>query len=269
MLGLRTKVMEVELIHRSHEGAVWSISWAHPKYGTILASSSYDGRILIWREQPQGQWQRIYEFTLHTASVNLVAWSPPETGCHLAAASSDGSVSVLSFENNTFSHAIFPAHGLGANAVSWAPALLPGQLTSATTGQQSGPVRRFVTGGSDNLVKIWQYNAATTSYDNVCTLAGHNDWVRDVAWSPTPLSRTLIASASQDNTVRIWSLPSGGDIANASNWNCETIDIEITAWRCSWSMAGNVLAVSGGDNRVSLWKEKVKGGWECVKTLEE
>lgn len=255
---------------KGHEGAVWCVSWAHPKYGTILASSSYDGRILIWREQPQNQWQRIYEFTLHTASVNLIAWSPPEPGCHLAAASSDGSVSVLSFENNTFQHAIFPAHGMGVNAVSWSPALSPGQLTSAApAGQPQAPLRRFVTGGSDNLVKLWSHNATTNSYDNICTLQGHTDWVRDVAWSPTPLSKSYIASASQDHTVRIWTCAAGADQADASNWKSEVLEFEVVVWRCSWSMAGNVLAVSGGDNRVSLWKEKLRGGWECVKTIEE
>ena len=30
-----------------------------------------------------------------------------------------------------------------------------------------------------------------------------------------------------------------------------------------------MLAVSGGDNKVSLWKEDLKGGWDCVKTIEE
>jgi protein transport protein SEC13 len=47
------------------------------------------------------------------------------------------------------------------------------------------------------------------------------------------------------------------------------LDFDVVVWRVSWSMAGNVLAVSGGDNRVSLWKEKLRGGWECVKTIEE
>ncbi|MBE7181809.1 MAG: hypothetical protein INR71_11495, partial [Terriglobus roseus] len=28
-----------------HEGAVWCVAWAHPKYGTILASASYDGKV--------------------------------------------------------------------------------------------------------------------------------------------------------------------------------------------------------------------------------
>jgi protein transport protein SEC13 len=40
-------------------------------------------------------------------------------------------------------------------------------------------------------------------------------------------------------------------------------------WRVSWSLSGNVLAVSTGDNRVSLWKERLIGGWEVVKTIEE
>lgn len=41
------------------------------------------------------------------------------------------------------------------------------------------------------------------------------------------------------------------------------------AWRASWSLSGNVLAVSTGDNKVSLWKEKLTGGWENIKTIEE
>lgn len=252
-----------------HDGAVWCVSWAHPKFGTILASSSYDGRIFIWREQ-NGQWQRIYEFTLHTASVNLIAWSPPEPGCHLAAASSDGSVSVITFLDNAFSHQIFPAHGLGVNSVSWSPSLAPGQLTSAQApGSPPAPLRRFATGGSDNQVKLWDYNPQTQSYDNMCVLSGHVDWVRDVAWSPTPLNKSYIASASQDKTVRIWTCPASADMSNASNWTSTELKFDAVIWRVSWSLSGNVLAVSGGDNRVSLWKESLKGGWDCVKTIEE
>jgi hypothetical protein len=44
---------------------------------------------------------------------------------------------------------------------------------------------------------------------------------------------------------------------------------EAAAWRVSWSLSGNVLAVSTGDNKVSLWKEKLAGGWENVKNVDE
>lgn len=198
--------------------------------------------------------------------MNLIAWSPAETGCHLAAASSDGNVSVLTFDNNTFSHVLFPAHGMGANAVSWAPAMAPGSLMGKGDG---GLTRRLVTGGCDNEVKLWEFSAPTGTYEPMCTLRGHTDWVRDVAWSPTPLSKSYIASASQDHTVRIWTLAAGSEAGDAGAWKSEVLDFEVVVWRVSWSMAGNVLAVSGGDNRVSLWKEKLKGGWECVKTIEE
>jgi WD40 repeat protein len=54
-------------------GPVWQVAWAHPKYGHILASCSYDGKVLIWKEQPgqgaaPGGWIKIKEHTLHTAS---------------------------------------------------------------------------------------------------------------------------------------------------------------------------------------------------------
>ncbi|KAF1980837.1 protein transport protein sec13 [Aulographum hederae CBS 113979] len=258
------KIFEVENdTHRltdtlkGHEGAVWCVAWAHPKYGSILASASYDGKVLIWRSQSTNSapssWQKIYDFALHTASVNLVAWAPHEVGCLLACASSDGSVSVLEFKDNSWDHVIFPAHGIGVNAVSWAPVV----------GQPQGS-RRFVTGGSDCAVNIWEWSPETRSYNKATTLPGHTDWVRDVAWSPSVLPKAYIASASQDKTVRIWTSPSAG-----GEWSSTTLNFDAVAWRVSWSLNGNVLAVSTGENKVFIYKERLKGGWVLVKTIEE
>ncbi|UNI18150.1 GTPase-activating protein S13 [Purpureocillium takamizusanense] len=288
---------------KGHEGAVWCVAWAHPKYGNILASAGYDGKVFIWKEQASGSggphqaggvggvggaagagagapggggaaWQRIYDFPLHKASVNIVAWSPHEAGCLLACASSDGSVSVLEFKDNAVDHVTLPAHGLGVNSVSWAPATSPGSIvSSAPVG--GGPAaaaaalagnRRFVTGGSDNLVKIWAFDPASQSYKQEREpLAGHADWVRDVAWSPTVLQKSYIASASQDKTVRIWT----SDPASPGHWDCKVLNFDAAVWRVSWSLSGNVLAVSGADNKVTLWKENLRGEWECVKSIEE
>lgn len=44
------------------------------------------------------------------------------------------------------------AHTLGATAVSWAPAEPKGSLVSGVPPGQ--PVRRFVSGGCDNAVKV-------------------------------------------------------------------------------------------------------------------
>jgi len=204
---------------------VWCVSWAHPKFGTLLASCAYDGRIIIWRETAgagaqgggagggtggAGQWSKAFDYADHSASVNLVAWAPAESGCLLAGASSDGKVSVIELRDNVWTPIVIPAHGVGVNAVAWAPSVAPGFVTSASSSaagssqQQQQPLRRFVTGGSDCAVKIWDWQSETGSYTCVKTLQGHTDWVRDVAWAPTILSKSYIASASQDKTVRIW-----------------------------------------------------------------
>ncbi|KAG9253721.1 nuclear pore complex, component sec13 [Emericellopsis atlantica] len=254
---------------KGHEGAVWCVAWAHPKYGNILASAGYDGKVFVWKEQgaqQASQWQRIYESSVHKASVNIVAWSPHEAGCLLACASSDGNVSVLEFKEGAVESTTLHAHGLGVNSVSWAPALTPGSIASSNPGPGASGNRRFVTGGCDNLLKIWTFDVASGTYvQEGEALAGHGDWVRDVAWSPTVLQRSYIASASQDKTVRIWTAEQGG----GGQWESKVLNFEAPVWRVSWSLSGNVLAVSGADNKVSLWKENLRGEWELVKSIEE
>ncbi|KAK5082641.1 GTPase-activating protein S13 [Lithohypha guttulata] len=198
----------------------------------------------------------------------MVAWAPPDLGCLLACASSDGQVSVLDFANNTWSHTLISAHGMGVNAVSWSPSGgLPGAIARKADPSQQTTNRRFVTGGSDNEVKIWEWNQQQNTYTQMLSLPeGHSDWVRDVAWSPTLLSKTYIASASQDKTVKIWTSTNPTDI---NSWQLATTlkDFgDAVLWRVSWSLSGNVLAVSGSDGKVTLWKENLKG---CILYVME
>lgn len=96
---------------------------------------------------------------------------------------------------------------MGANAVSWAPATLPGSLTApsqpsnpAQNGGAAAPqqVKRFATGGCDSMVRIWAYDNAEQKWKLETTLEGHTDWVRDVAWQDNiGLNKSYLASASQ------------------------------------------------------------------------
>jgi protein transport protein SEC13 len=108
-------------------------------------------------------------------------------------------------DDGTWGADIFNGHAIGCNAVSWAPAVLPGSLITpqqpgapqanpqATTG-----VKRFASAGCDNLVKIWGFREDTQAWIEEETLEGHTDWVRDVAWAPNiGLPRSYIATASQ------------------------------------------------------------------------
>lgn len=249
---------------RGHNGPVWQVSWAHPKFGNILASASYDGKVIIWQER-QGQWSKLTEHANHHASVNAVQWGPHELGAILACASSDGKVSVLEFKDDgSWDTKIFSAHAIGCNSVSWAPVTSPGSLVQTSQPSAAATQRKFVTGGSDNLVQIWSFNAELGTYTEETTLDGHQDWVRDVAWAPSILPKSYIASASQDKSVIIWSAESPD-----GPWAKKVLPMDSVMWRVSWSLSGNVLAASGGDNKVTLWKETLKGEWEKVSSVEE
>lgn len=55
---------------KGHEGSVWQVAWAHPKFGCLLASCSYDGTAIIHRESPPGTWSVVHKHDKHHASVN-------------------------------------------------------------------------------------------------------------------------------------------------------------------------------------------------------
>merc|ERR1712166_1216202 len=85
---------------KGHDGPVWQVCWAHPKFGSIIASCSYD------------------------SSVNSIAWAPNECGLALAVGSSDCSVSVIHYQEKqgwVTSNKQSGAHLMGCNAVTWAP----------------------------------------------------------------------------------------------------------------------------------------------------
>lgn len=99
------------------------------------------------------------------------------------------------------------------------------------------------------------------------TLEGHQDWVRDVAFAPSiGLPKTYLASCSQDKTVLIWTQTAPGAAWEKVSLQERFPDV---VWRVSWSLSGNVLAVSSGDNKITLWKENLKGEWECISEMEE
>lgn len=251
---------------RGHEGPVWQVAWAHPRFGNILASSSYDRRVIIWKEVG-GQWNQIYEYGNHDSSVNSVCWAPHDFGLMLACGSSDGAVSVITQIANESWEAkkINNAHTIGCNAVSWAPSVTPGSALEGTSGQRQGLSKRFVTGGCDNLVKIWKEEEE--HWVEEAKLEAHSDWVRDVAWAPSiGLPRSVIASCSQDCRVVIWTNEGG----TGATWTPKTLHtFQDVVWHVSWSVMGNILAVSGGDNKVSLWKETLDGQWTCISDVNK
>lgn len=254
------KIFDVsgEIYHNSatlsgHEGPIWQVAWAHPKYGVLLASCSYDGSVIIHKEAPSNVWTCIYEHKFHQSSVNSISWAPHEYGLILACASSDGKVSIIEHKSGNWVTQHFQNDNLGCNSVSWSP-------------YNASQVKRLVTGSCDNMVRVWKLSEETHTWENEKKSVNtpHTDWVRDVAFAPNAsIPYVMFASCSEDRSVYIWKNKSGV-------WEpslLQTFDSPV--WRVSWSITGSVLAVSTGCHQVSLWKQGVDEQWMQISAIDE
>ncbi|KAG6556970.1 hypothetical protein Mapa_001386 [Marchantia paleacea] len=83
-----------------HEGPIWEVAWAHPKFGSIFDLCSYDRKVIIWKEGAENEWSQAQVFAKHEASVNSISWAPREFGLVLAVGSSDGTISVFTHKTD-------------------------------------------------------------------------------------------------------------------------------------------------------------------------
>lgn len=263
IIGLSNSASQHLATLKGHRGPVWQVAWAHPKFGSILASCSYDGQVIIWKEGNQNDWTQAHTFNDHKSSVNSIAWAPHELGLSLACGSSDGTISVFTAraDGGWDTTRIDQAHPVGVTSVSWAPAMAPGALVGLGL---LDPVQKLASCGCDNTVKVWKMYNGILKMDCFPALQMHSDWVRSVAWAPNlGLPKSTIASASQDGTVVIWTCAKEGE-----QWEGRVLkDFKTPVWSVSWSLTGNLLAVADANN-VTLWKEAVDGEWQQVSVVE-
>lgn len=97
----------------------------------------------------------------------------------------------------------------------------------------------IVTGGSDNLVRIW--NADT--YEETQSLTGHTGSIQAVALSPDD---RLLASGSSDATIRIWDAQTGETLHILSG-HLGTINA------LDWSSDGTQIISAGDDGVAIIW----------------
>uniref|UniRef100_A0A2K5DN80 Protein SEC13 homolog n=1 Tax=Aotus nancymaae TaxID=37293 RepID=A0A2K5DN80_AOTNA len=212
---------------RGHEGPVWQVAWAHPMHGSIQASCSCDQKVINWREE-NGTWEKSHDHAGLNSSVKSVCWAPHDYGLILACGSSAGAISLLTYtgEGQWEVKKINNAHTIGCNAVSWAPAIVPGSFIDQPWG------------GCDNLIKLWK-EKEDGQWKEEQKLEAQTDWVQDVAWAPSVgLPTSTIASCSRDG-CNTWSrkLPH---------------KFNDFVWYVSWCITANILVVPGGDNKFQM-----------------
>ena len=57
LLSLYSLVWELwtPISKQCHSGSVWRVTWAHPEFGQVLATCSFDRTVAVWEEQGNGR----------------------------------------------------------------------------------------------------------------------------------------------------------------------------------------------------------------------
>ncbi|MEV3911919.1 nSTAND1 domain-containing NTPase [Streptomyces canus] len=94
------------------------------------------------------------------------------------------------------------------------------------------------TGDQANNAHVIQLDSASRAFQ------GHRDQVRRVSWSPSGLR---VATASADETVRVWTPGSVGELLTLADHGQGVCDV-------AWSHAGDRLASASDDGKTRVWK---------------
>lgn len=268
---------------KTHSGSVWKVTWAHPEFGQVLASCSFDRTAAVWEEQVvgtstgdgalhgQSHWVKRTSLVDSRTSVTDVKFAPKHLGLRLATCSKDGTVriyeapDIMNLSQWHLQNEI--QHKLSCSCVSWNPSRVHAPMLAVGSDD-----RNTNAGGK---VQIHEYNEASRKWHRVETLMAITDAVNDVAFAPN-LGRSyhLLAIASKD--VRIMMLKPYGDQGTSAGGNLAKLDISLAArfsdhesqvWRVEWNVTGTILASSGDDGRVRLWKANYLDNWKSIAVL--
>ncbi|EIN12635.1 WD40 repeat-like protein, partial [Punctularia strigosozonata HHB-11173 SS5] len=131
--------------------------------------------------------------------------------------------------------------------------------------------RRVVTASRDKTLEVWFFDGAFEGPEQqgpLCrplVLSGHSKSVRSVAYSSHP--RHMIASGSDDCTVRIWNVESGATVQELTGHTAPVLTV-------AYSPDGGHVVSGSADGTIRIWYTSnvatpliLKGGFGSVRSV--
>ncbi|GAA6617020.1 caspase family protein [Scytonema sp. NUACC26] len=257
-------------IIQGHDNQVRSVRFSPD--GLFLASSSDDRTVRIWST---ANGEEIVRFRGHKNRVNNVNFSPD--GKILASSDWDGRIklwslvnsreitppSLIGHPNNPVYSVSFNRYGTVLVSAGWDGTIklwrvADGKLIKTLTEHQqnvenktnkinvinfSADGRQMVSSTEDGTIYLWDWDENKQDAKLRKRWKGHEDNVIGVVFSP---NGKILASASFDNKVKLWSVPDGKPISTLTGHKNRVYSV-------SFSPNGQMLASAGSDRTVILW----------------
>lgn len=280
---------------KTHSASVWRVTWAHPEFGSVLATCSFDRTVAIWEEltvadgcgeRNQSHWVKRTSLVDSRTSVTDVKFAPKHLGLLLATCSEDGIIRIYEAPDVMLLSQWSPQHELNCkiplSSIAWNCSRVHAPIIAVGSDDQNEVCGKVI---------LFQYFENSRKWDKIEVIESIVDPVHDVAFAPN-IGRSfhLLGVASKD--VRILSIKESKrdnnslELSNNSSVNdkltsISTIqqkyDIETKCifndhgskvWRVCWNITGTIMASSGDDGFVRLWKANYLGNWKCICKLK-
>lgn len=264
-------------------GSVWKVTWAHPEYGHIIATCSFDRSASIYEEtvSDDGQgmsvaWKRVHTLVEARSAVMDVAFAPKALGLMLATCAADGLVRIYEAYDVMNLSQWTPTQAINTRlpscaCLSWNPPLgrTGGSLLAVGSDDchATGGAAPAAPSGPRVLVYGMQESGQFTQVAAMATITSP---VHDLAFAPNP-GRSFHTLAVAADELRIVTLrPKQGseegqslELALAAKFG----EFGATVWRVSWNVTGTVLTATGDSGVVRLYRANYLDVWRQVGCL--
>ncbi|CAF1091941.1 unnamed protein product [Didymodactylos carnosus] len=259
-------------------GPVLRLCWAHPEFGVIIATATFDRFVNVWEEVPASlsdselyatKWVNKGPLCDLASTYNTVAikFAPKHLNLILAIAFYDGIVRFYDFTDGEgrIKEEIQTKMSC-LNCLSWSTARyhLPTVLAIGSDDCNS----------TGNKLQLWEYDMNRKAIKVEQTIA-MTDTIKDLQFAQNfGQSYHLLAVASHCiQLVTIKPQKKEPNDLKASVYEFRIIstldDHGSTVWRVSFNVFGSVLYSCGDDGRVRQFKGSTNNGpWICINTVQ-